>query len=154
MPLKPYEEFAPEPLAFPIGSKLYVLPPLDYRLGLRLQQILAGDDDSLNDAKGEDLFQLVLGPLWDEMKADGVPLEAMQRAGFVALADYQYGRAMAEKVWENGLDPEALAAALTAAASTGRKQPADRKTRSTPTAGAARTRSRASGSGTKTSPPS
>lgn len=154
MPLKAYEEFAPEPLTFPIGGKLYELPPLDYRLGLRLQQILAGEDDSLDGAKGEDLFRLVLGSLWDEMKTDGVPLDAMNRAGFAALADYQYGRAMAEKVWENGLDPEALAAALTAAAPKGRKRPADRKTRSTPTAAASSTRSRASGSGTRTSPQS
>jgi hypothetical protein len=117
MPLKPYEEFAQEPLTFPIGGKLYITPPLGFLDGLRLQRVIAGEDHSLDDKPAEEVWRLILGPTWDEMVADNVPLEAMNRAGMAALADFQFGRTIAETVWESGVDPEALAAAATAAAS-------------------------------------
>ena len=115
MPLKAYEEFAQEPLAFPVGGKVYVVPPLGFTDGIRLQRVLAGEDDSLTDAPAEDGWRLVLGSAFDEMVADKVPIEAIARAGFTAMTDFQFGREQAERVWEAGLDPKALAAAVTAA---------------------------------------
>ena len=115
MPLKAYEEFAQEPLAFPISGKVYVVPPLGFTDGVRLQRVLAGEDDSLNNAPAEEGWRLILGTAWDEMVADNVPIEAIARAGFTAMTDFQFGREQAERVWEAGLDPKALAEAVTAA---------------------------------------
>lgn len=132
MPLKAFEEFAPEPLVFPIGDKQYTVAPLGYREGIRLQGVLAGTDHSLDDAKPEDGWRLVLGKAWDEMVADNVPIEALSRAGFAAMSDFQFGRAAAERVWESGIDPEAMAAALTTATSEG-SQPSPRTASESPT---------------------
>lgn len=145
MPLKPYEEFA-DPLAFPIGGRVYTVPPLPYRAGLRLQRILAGEDTA-EDLPAEDLWRMVMGDAWDQMVADDVPLEAMSRAGIAAVADFRWGRATAENVWESGVDPEALAAALTAANPSSKDFPD-----STSTAKGSETPSRGSSSAT-TSPP-
>ena len=149
MPLKAYEDFAQEPLAFPINGKTYTLAPVGFREGIKLQRVLAGEDDSLNDAPAEEAWRLVLGPAYDEMVADNVPMEALSRAGLAALADFRYGREAAERTWESGLDPKALEAALEAAAQTPPKRPASPRSRST--ASATKTRKRASTSAT-TSP--
>ena len=113
MALKAFEDFASEPLAFPIGQKVYVVPSLGYREGIRLQQAIAGGPSI---GTPEDEWRLVLGSAWDEMTSDNLPLEALSRAALATMADYQYGRDAAVKVWES--DPEALAAALTAATQT------------------------------------
>jgi hypothetical protein len=55
------------------------------------------------------------GSVYDEMLADDVPLDALARAGFAMIVDWQNDRAAAERVWESGIDPEARAA-MTAAA--------------------------------------
>jgi len=114
MSLKAYEEFAEEPLAFPIGGKVYTVPPLGFEDGIRLQRVLAGDDTSLNGLPVEEGWKLVLGTAWDEMVTDKVPMEALSRAGLAGVADFQYGRKMAETVWEADVSPEALAAAVAA----------------------------------------
>lgn len=114
MSLKAYEDFAPEPLAFPIGGKVYTVPPLGFREGIALQRVLSGDDKELLERPAEDAWRMVLGSAFDAMVADNVPVEALARAGFAALADHQYGREMAVHVWESGIDPKALEAALEA----------------------------------------
>lgn len=123
MALKAYEEFAPEPLVFPIGSKRYEVPPLGYREGIRLQGILAGTDHSLDGKDPTEGWRLVLGTAWDEMVADDVPIEALSRAGFTAMTDFQFGRTAAENVWESGISPEALAAAMAATQTSQDSQP-------------------------------
>lgn len=145
MPLKAYEEFALEPLAFPIYGKQYVCPPLGFIDGIRLQRILVGQDESLNDAPPEEAWKLILGAAFEEMCADKVPMEAVARAGFTAMTDFQFGREQAERVWESGLDPKALADAIRGA----EKQLASQRSRST--GAAKRTQSQASSTGT-TSP--
>lgn len=144
MPLKAYEDFAPEPLAFPISGKMYVAPQIGVADGLLLQRAIEGKDDSLNDAPPEVLWRKVLGAAWDEMMADNVPIEAASRAALAALADFQYGRSEAERVWEAGISPEALAARVAASR--------QESTPSTRTGGAGKTQRRASTSGTRKSP--
>lgn len=146
MPLKAYEEFAQEPLAFPIGGKSYVVPPLGFTDGIRLQRILIGQDESLNDAPPEAAWELILGSAFEEMCADKVPMEAVARAGFTAMTDFQFGREQAERVWESGLDPKALADAIRGA----EKQLASQRSNST--GAARRTRTRASSTGTTSRP--
>jgi len=147
MALKAYEEFAEEPLAFPIGQKVYVVPALSYHKGIRLTRIFTGEDHSLDGKLAEEGWKLVMGAAWDEMAADDVPMDAMARAGLAALSDFQFGREAAERVWESNISPEALAAAVAA----NRKE---RRTKPTPSKRAvagAKTRTRASTSGTRTS---
>lgn len=140
MPLKPYEEFAKEPLAFPIAGKMYTPPPVGSRLGIALVRALAGDTSGLPDDT-KSLWQLVLGGAYDEMVADDVPLEALARAGFATIVDFQNDREAAVKVWESGVDPEARAALMAAIRST--TQPSTRP------AAASTTPRRASGTGTR-----
>lgn len=106
MPLKPYEE--DEPLAFPIRGKVYTLGPVGIDAGLRLSAILAGTEKAPKDQQV--VFRLAMGDVWDEMRADGVPVEAGLRAGLSAMADFQSGRLAAEAIWEAGVDPKALEA--------------------------------------------
>lgn len=144
MPLKAFEDFGPEPLGFPIGGKVYTAPLIGMREGIRLQEAIEGRaKDDLEDQPPEVLWRLVLGPVWDEMMTDNVPVEAASRAALTALADFQYGRAVAERVWESGIDPEALAASTAA----NRKQRRASQ-RSNGTDAARKTRSRASTTGT------
>jgi hypothetical protein len=108
MALSAYEEFAKEPLVFPIGGKKYVCKPVTIPNGIVLQRLVNGKDKKLASAPGEELWKLVLGDLWDAFIKDGVPAEAAVRAGLTAFADWQYGRATAEAAWEAGADPKAL----------------------------------------------
>lgn len=154
MPLKPYEQFAAEPLAFPVGGKVYTPPVISAKTGVRLMQVLAGDLSKLP-AGRRSLWQMVLGceetcdpddapcgGVYDQMLADGAPLEALTRAGFAMLVDWQTeDRSAAERVWESGIDPEARAALAAAARST--------TLPSTPAAAAPSTPTRASGTGTR-----
>lgn len=141
MALKAYEEFAEEPLVFPIGGKTYTAPDVSYQQGIRLTRIFAGEDHSLDGKPVEEGWKLVLGVAWDEMAADDVPMDAMSRAGLAAIANFQFGRAAAELVWESNVSPEALAAATAA----NRKE---RRATQRSTGTARKTRSRASSSGT------
>lgn len=144
MALKAYEELAAEPLVFPVGGKFYTHSPIGVVAGMRLAGVLTGVDSTLNELPAQELWKLVLGSLWDEMLADDVPAEAVARAGMAALADFQYGRATAEAMWETGDSPEALAARVAANSKASK--------RSTSSGAAGKTRSRASMSGTTPRP--
>lgn len=144
MALKAYEELVAEPLVFPIGGKLYAHKAIGIAAGMRLAGVLTGDDKSLNELPAQELWKLVLGPLWDQMVADDVPAEAVARAGMAALGDFQYGRDTAVAMWESGDSPEALAARVAA----NRKGSKPSKS----TAGAGKTPSRASTNGTSRHP--
>lgn len=139
MALKPWDEVGPGPLAFPIKGHTYVLAD-SYKTGLRVHNLVK-DPDGLKGKTTEDLWRLALGDLYDEMVKADVPPEALARAGITALTFYQYGRAAAEFVWENDLDPEALAAAAA--------QVTKGQTGSSSTGGARKTRSPGSTSGTR-----
>jgi len=139
VPLKAYEDVVNEPLAFPIGGKIYTPPPLSAQAGIYIVKALAGDPDVANEPS-RNLWQTLLGPAYDEMIADDVPMDALSRAGFAMLGDFQNNREAAVRVWESGIDPEARAALAAAVLSTTR--------RSTPPAAANTTPKRASGTGT------
>jgi hypothetical protein len=145
MPFQPYEPTPP--LVFPIGEKTYTVCSInerDFAEGLRWQQIFAGVEP---EPPSEEQPKLILGPVFDEMIADGVPANAIARASYATLTDFQLGREAAEEAWSAGINPEALAAALAA------KQTTQKQTPSSSTAAAPKTRSRASTNGTRTSRP-
>jgi len=102
-----YTEFI-EPLELPIRGKTYRIPAMSLETGLRLKPFLSGQvPKGMTDAK---LAQLTLGDAYDEMTADSVPVDAINRAMLVALAEYQSGRAAAELIWKTGGDPKAVEA--------------------------------------------
>lgn len=133
MALSAYEEFAKEPLVFPIGGKNYTLKPVDIPTGHKLLGLINGKDKDFAKAPSEELWKLLLGDLWEEFEKDGVPQEAAVRAGLTALADWQYDRETAEAAWEAGADPKALQAYMQAKAAT-----ANRATRRSTSTGAAK----------------
>lgn len=110
--MKSWEDVAPEPLTFPIGGKAYTVPELPYTAMLTMQKIRAGESTEFDDAAPEATWRLVMGAAWDEMTADNVPAEAIGRAGLATLAYFEHGPEIAEQIWESGVDPKALAAAI------------------------------------------
>jgi hypothetical protein len=69
-------------------------------------------DESMTDPE---FYQFLLGDAHTEMVKDAVAPEVIARAAFVALADWQSGRPAAELIWEQGIDPKALQAAVAVA---------------------------------------
>lgn len=124
--MKDFTEFIAGPLQVPIGGKLYTIPPIDITTGLLLRRAMNPEDtDAIErliggDTEGDELdlagYRRVLGSALDEMLADGVPWDAMDRAYLTAVTDHQRGRVIAEQVWEVGHDPKALLATVQAGA--------------------------------------
>ncbi len=106
--LSDYSKFAEGPLVFPINGKNYTLPPLSIPLGIEISGIVAGTDKKWQKKNGVEFFKFILGPLWDELVADGVEMPAMLRVGVAAFAEYTDGRDLAIAAWETGADPKAI----------------------------------------------
>jgi hypothetical protein len=118
MPFRDFTEVAqPDFLAVPINGKTYVIRPVGALDGIKLELQFAPVPEGGEPAPAmtnEELFQITLGPVLAEMRADNVPVEAIARAAMTALADHQEGRAAAEAWWESGGLPERLAAYMAA----------------------------------------
>jgi hypothetical protein len=115
--MKSWDDIRPDPLTFPIGGKVYTVPELPYTAMLTIQRAKAGESTELDDMTAEDTWRIVMGATWDEMVADNVPAEAISRAGLATLAYFEMGVEAAEAIWEHGIDPKAIAAAMTVRAS-------------------------------------
>lgn len=156
-----------QPLRLPIGDKVYEVQPIGYDDGLTLLNVGKDKNSKIKkDSPDQDLFKVVLGDVWDELRTDSQPFPAIFRAGTAAL---QYQTAlvsgmssedavvMGEAVWESGLSPEAVAAAAAAIQqqnqqneqNKNRGKPSKTSKTSTSTAAASGTRRRASTSGTR-----
>lgn len=116
--MKSWEDVAPEPLVFPIGGKEYTVPLVPYQVGIALLKAQAGEPSPLDDMSAEETYAWVLGDAFAQMVDDNVPGEAVSRAGFAVIADVQMGRDMATAIWEAGIAPKALLAAIASATST------------------------------------
>lgn len=93
-----------EPLVLPINGKQYTIPPASFEAGVKINGIIDGAETMTD----EEFFALILGPVFQEMVDDKVPSAAIIRAGQTALADFRYGRVMAETMWATGGDPKAI----------------------------------------------
>ncbi|QDZ15778.1 DUF7426 family protein [Humibacter ginsenosidimutans] len=94
-----------DPLALPVGGKEYTIPPLSFEAGARVNGVLDGTEE-LNE---EQFLRLVLSDdIFDQLIADGVSAQAINRFGKVALTDFKYTREMAIKMWETAGDPKAM----------------------------------------------
>lgn len=111
---------AADPLELPIRGKTYRIPALGHLDEIRMREefarMQAGEAPSMSN---EEFLQATLGDQLAAMRADNVPPKAIIHAAVVAHTDAQQGRKAAEEMWEHGPDPEALAAAIKAAANAG-----------------------------------
>lgn len=112
--MKAWEDLTSEPLTFPIGGKTYTVAPLSIDDGLLAMRILQGDEPDWDGKSAVEFYQFLMGGTWEQMRADGVSLDAATRAGVTAMTDLQSGREAAETIWEAGVDPELVAAWMAA----------------------------------------
>lgn len=154
-------------LELPVGDKTYVVTPIGYREGLTLIATMSDDAEKQKEGLGaaasaEELYRHCMGATWDEMLEDGCPYPVLERAG-TAATQYQtslvvYGQdcetaaKLAEQVWEEGLLPEAVAAAMAAKQRREGQAKGKTSTPSTSTAAGRKTPSPASTSGMKRPP--
>ena len=136
-------------LVLPIRGRDYVIPELGYLDGIKLreltEQVREGGPGAAT-MSNEEYYRLLLGGSLDRMREDNVPASAITKAAAVAHQDAINGRQAAQNLWNEGPDPEALAAALkklAAASTTSPSTPPRARTSSTrKRASTANTRSR------------
>ncbi|UBU16678.1 DUF7426 family protein [Nonomuraea gerenzanensis] len=146
------DEFFDDSLRLPVGGKVYVIPAPDAEVGLLCQRLMHAslqaeqgetvDDPKLNelaevvlnDDEERDLYQRILGPVWDELHADKVKWPRIQHVGATALVWVAAGKEAAAKIWASG--------------GTGEAPAPNRATRRATAAAATSTRSRGSGTTT------
>ncbi|WP_433426353.1 DUF7426 family protein (plasmid) [Microtetraspora malaysiensis] len=125
--IRDLDEFFDDTFKLPVGGKTYVIPAPDAETGLLCQRLMhAGLDanagrevnsDGINDLASavldddqeRDLYQRILGPVYDELFADGVSWPRIQHVGMTALVWVAAGREPAIKYWESGGAGEAPA---------------------------------------------
>lgn len=98
-----YSEFA-DPLRLPVNGKTYEIPPIGIATGLRI----TAQTEQKTPLTNEEFRRLLLGDVYDELLADNIPGPAFSRIVLTALAEFQYGRSVAEITWETGGNPKAL----------------------------------------------
>ncbi|MEU1880836.1 hypothetical protein ABZ470_26315 [Streptosporangium sp. NPDC020072] len=121
------DEFFDDSLRLPVGGKTYVIPAPDAEVGLLCQRLMHAslaveqgeevDDPQLNelaavvldDDEERDLYQRILGPVWDELRADRVTWPRIQHVGATALVWVAAGKEAAAKIWGSGGAGEAPA---------------------------------------------
>lgn len=146
MTFRDLDEFFDDSLRLPIGGKEYVVPSPNAETGLWCQGMLAAGVAvhagrqpegiaELDDEQENNLYQRVLGPVWGELQADGVPWTRIRHAGITAFLWAAGNEDLASAFWESGGRGEAPA-------------PNRKARRTASTASATSTRSRGSTNGT------
>lgn len=102
MALRPYEDIV-GPLTVTIRGKDYTLPDISLADGVRMHR--AGKEGA-EDLSIPELVGIILGPVREEMIADGLPGGIIDRVFYTGLADFKGGREAAELMWENGVPKE------------------------------------------------
>lgn len=111
-------------LALPAGEKIYYIPEPDEELGLWCtafctagiaadQGIDLGDRKLpplvLDDDEEKAMYVRVLGPVWDELAADGFGFATQRQFALTALLWIGLGEDAATTFWNSGGDPKASA---------------------------------------------
>jgi hypothetical protein len=97
MSFAPLEEIE-GPIELTLRGQTYTLPVLTMEEGVHLQARL------LEGMTMPELAAALLGPDLLE-RLNGLPAPVIERVGFVAIAEWRFGREAAQKVWR---DPKAL----------------------------------------------
>jgi len=144
--LKQLGSFLDPILAVPYRGKTYEIPAVDAETGLRLQKLVAagvrtaldGEIDPatielVNDADEKGFYETLLGPVYDELIADGASSPAVKFIGQTALMWHAQDFEMAETFWRaEGKAPapnreqRRTATRTSTAAATTTKKPASR----------------------------
>jgi len=111
--LKQLGSFLDPILAVPYRGKTYQIPAVDAETGLRLQKLVAagvrtaldGEIDPatielVNDADEKGFYETLLGPVYDELIADGASSPAVKFIGQTALMWHAQDFEMAETFWK------------------------------------------------------
>ncbi|MEU6342224.1 hypothetical protein ABZ883_14930 [Streptomyces sp. NPDC046977] len=148
------DELFDDSLELPVGGKTYRIPSPSAEDGLKVQKIanlavrlMAGgevsEDTELLDDDGElDLIKLCLGPVYDELTADGVSWAWVRHLGMTSMLWITQGIDTARNYWKAGGDPSQMAP----------NREARRAAKKSGSAAASKTRSRGSTSGTSARP--
>lgn len=102
MALRPLEDIL-GPLVVPVRGKEYTLPAVTLQDGLKIHA--SRTEGAALEAS--ELYRIILGDAHEQMLADHVPGDIIDRVFLTAYTDFNSGRDSAEEVWENGV-PKAL----------------------------------------------
>ncbi|MBL1100149.1 DUF7426 family protein [Streptomyces coffeae] len=114
------DELFDDALELPIQGKTYRIPSPSAEDGLRVQRITtlaarlvqggeAIDTTLLDDDEERDLLQLCLGPVFEQLREDGVNWSHLRHAGLTAMFWIVSGIDTAEQYWKAAGDPSQLA---------------------------------------------
>lgn len=143
MAFRDLSEFFDPSCRLPWRGKTYVIPPVSAEVGLRCEALLnlaakaargAQDDGEeidlsdhdrqvLSDAEERDLYSDVLGPVLEELKADGASWPEIKHIAMTAMAYFTLGEEAAVQAWEGPKAPnreQRRAAARTGSAGEGK----------------------------------
>ncbi|AWB84774.1 hypothetical protein [Corynebacterium liangguodongii] len=119
--MKDLRQFHDPDLHLPIGGKVYTVHAPNAQDGLRLKAYVLAPESADMTVTGKaniDMISIVLGAtydpatdtmtggLWDELVADGIPLEEVYHVANTAIAHFAVGEAFGEFWWENRLGKE------------------------------------------------
>lgn len=104
MALQDADEIIEGGLSIPIGRKVYHVAEPTAREGIRLQLLFHNPNTNLTDVDELREIKRLVGPVWDQMNADGVGWSKMMHAGRTALFKYGLGDENAETFWNGGLE--------------------------------------------------
>ncbi|MFI6909652.1 hypothetical protein ACIBKY_50915 [Nonomuraea sp. NPDC050394] len=131
---KDLDDFFDSTLALPIGGKRYVVPAPDAETGVLCERLMAAgvvaanggqvDAAMLDDGQELDMYQRVLGPVYGQLRANGVDWLKIKLAGVTAFLWITMGVDTAMRYWESGGQAGEAAAPDPGAAATTTKRPA------------------------------
>lgn len=119
--MKDLREFHDPHLHLPIGGKTYTVKAPNARDGLRLKAYVLSPDSADMTVSGRaniEMIAMILGStydpatdtmtggLWDELIADGIPLDEVYHVANTAIAHFAVGEVFGEFWWENRLGKE------------------------------------------------
>ena len=130
MAFKDLSEFFDPDLRLPIRGKTYTITSPNAEQGIKIRAMFADDEHVVTNDEELAEIRAMLGPVWDEMQADGVSWIEMMHAGRTALMYYGISPAIGETHWDRGLaTPGNQMPPQTGAKTTGRKSPSSKKAR-------------------------
>lgn len=113
------DEFFDDSLRLPVGGKVYVIASVDAETGLWCQRMMISaadvatggqlseddiEDLVLDDDQERDMYKRVLGPVYDQLIADGVSWERLKHVGTTAFMWAAGNKQNAEEFWVSGGD--------------------------------------------------
>lgn len=103
MGFKDLAEFFDPDLYLPVRGKTYRITAPNAEDGLRLREAFLNPDAHFTDDDELEEYKRLLGPVWDEMVADGIDWKSLCHVGRTALMYYGMGETLAEVHWQTGL---------------------------------------------------